>query len=66
MAYRVLACVHMCLGQKNEAQEAVRQLIELDPEYSIKKVRDNYLGKFRKDSDLERVLRNLRDAGLPD
>ena len=66
MAYRVLACIHICLGQQNEAREAVRRLVELDPEYSIKKVRDNYLGKFRNDADLERVLNNLREAGLPD
>ncbi len=66
MAYRVLAIIHICLGHQNEAEEAVGRLMEYDPEYSITKVRHNYRGKFKYNSDLERVVINLRDAGLPE
>jgi len=66
MANRVLACIHICLGQQNEAEAAVRKVTELDPEYSITKVREDYAGKFANDADLERVLTGLRKAGLPD
>ena len=66
MANRVLASIYICLDQKEKAREAVRRLVEYDPGYSIKDVRDNYLGKFRNNSDLERVLYALREAGLSD
>lgn len=66
MANRVLASIHICLGQRDQARKAVNQLIAYDPDYSIKQVRENYLGKFRNNSDLERVLDALREAGLPD
>lgn len=66
MANRVLATIFMCLGRRNEAREAVRQLLEFDPGYSIADVRRNYCGKFRNDTDFQRVIRNLRDAGLPE
>lgn len=66
MANRVLACIHMCLGQQDEAREVVGRLLEYDPGYSIKDVCRNYRGKFRNESDFERVVQNLRDAGLPE
>jgi len=64
MANRVLAVIHMCLGQQREAREAVRRLVEFDPGYSIKDVRRNYRGKFRNDADYERMVKNLHNAGL--
>lgn len=66
MANRVLAVIHVCLGQQTEARKAVGRLMEFDPNYSIDDVRRNYRGKFRNKSDFERMVNNLRDAGLAD
>ncbi|MCK0138487.1 winged helix-turn-helix domain-containing protein [Aliiroseovarius sp. F47248L] len=66
MAYRVLAIIQMCRGNKDEARKAVEQLISFDPEYSLQDVLHNYEGKYVIDADLERVLNDLREAGLPE
>lgn len=66
MAYRVLAIIQMCRGDRDEARKAVEQLINFDPEYSLRDVLHNYEGKYVIASDLERVLNDLREAGLPD
>ena len=66
MAYRVLAIIQMCRGDKDEARKAVEQLIKFDAEYSLRHVLHNYEGKYVVASDLERVLNDLREAGLPD
>ncbi|WP_299919621.1 winged helix-turn-helix domain-containing protein [uncultured Roseobacter sp.] len=66
MAYRVLAIIQVCRGDTQKAQEAVGHLLEFDPEYTIADVRHNYAGKYTNASDLERVLNNLIEAGLPE
>lgn len=66
MAYRVLAIIQMCRGDQREARKAVDQLIKFDPEYSLQDVLHNYDGKYVIASDLERVLNDLREAGLPE
>ena len=66
MANRVLAIIHMSLGQVEQAQAAVRALLDFAPEYSMADVRRNYVGKFRNTSDLDRVLTFLRQAGIPE
>ena len=66
MAYRVLAILQVCLGNQDEAQKAVARLLEFDPNYSIIDVAHNYDGKYTNVSDLERVLSDLRTAGLPE
>ena len=66
MAYRVLAIIQVCLGNTDEANEAVGHLLAFDPQYSIAQVLHNYDGKYTNNADLERVLDNLRTAGLPE
>jgi TolB-like protein len=66
LANRVLAIIHMCLGQREKARDAIKRLLDYDPGYSIADVQRNYDGKFRNTADLDRMLANLRDAGLPD
>ncbi|MGC3940756.1 winged helix-turn-helix domain-containing tetratricopeptide repeat protein [Roseobacter sp. EG26] len=66
MALRVLAIIQICRGRTDEANEAVGRLLQFDPQYSLAQVRHNYDGKYKNISDLERVLNNLRDAGLPE
>ena len=66
MAYRVLAVIHVCLGRQDAARRAIRQLTAFDPSYSLAEVRRYYQGKFRNAADLDRLLDDLRAAGLPD
>ena len=66
MAHRVLAVILASLGREAEAREAVSRLLTFDPGYSMKDVDRNYRGKFRNPADLDRVLHQLRCAGLPE
>lgn len=66
MAYRVLAIIQICRGDQDGAREAVRHILEFDQNYSLADVRHNYEGKYTNQSDLTRVLSNLREAGLPE
>ena len=66
MAYRVLAIIQMCRGDRSGANKAVEQLINFDPQYSLQDVLHNYEGKYVVESDLQRVLNDLREAGLPE
>lgn len=66
LANRMLAIVHVCLGQHEEAEAAIRKLLEHHPGYSIAEVRENFKGKYRNEEDLEAYLESLRRAGLPD
>ncbi|MEO9821012.1 MAG: winged helix-turn-helix domain-containing protein [Paracoccaceae bacterium] len=66
MAYRVLAIIQMCRGDESEANKAVQELLDFDPQYSLQNVLHNYEGKYVISSDLERVLNDLREAGLPE
>ncbi|MEO9576169.1 MAG: tetratricopeptide repeat protein [Tateyamaria sp.] len=66
MAYRVLAIIQVCRGAEKEANAAVEQLLAFDPEYSLDDVLHNYEGKYSNKTDIERVLSDLRQAGLPD
>ena len=66
MAYRVLAIIQICRGDRSGASKAVEQLINFDPQYSLQDVLHNYEGKYVVESDLQRVLNDLREAGLPE
>ena len=66
MAYRVLAVVHVCLGNFEKAKNAIAQLLSLDPEATLTKVAQNDQGKFKNAADFKRLIGNLRAAGLPE
>ena len=66
LAYQSLAVIHICLGQQSQAEEAIAQLLEHYPGYSVADVRKNPNGKYKKRSDVERWLEGLRRAGLPE
>ena len=61
-----LAIIQMCRGDRSGASKAVEQLITFDPQYSLQDVLHNYEGKYVVESDLQRVLNDLREAGLPE
>ena len=65
MAYRVLALIQVCRGAEKEANAAVEEILAFDPNYTLDDVLHNYEGKYANKSDLERVLSDLRQAGLP-
>ena len=65
MAYRVLALIQVCRGAEKEANAAVEEILAFDPNYTLDDVLHNYEGKYINKSDLERVLSDLRQAGLP-
>lgn len=65
MANRVLAVIHVDLGQLGAARAAVARLMAFDPGYSMADVRRNYCGKFRQEADLARMMTALQAAGLP-
>ena len=48
----------------DEAQEYLRELMNLDPSFSIKRVEDTY--PFRRDSDKQDYIEGLRLAGVQD
>ncbi len=66
MANRVLAPIYMSLGRRDDARRTVQRLLEHQPGYSLADVKRNYVGKFRDESQLDRVLNLLKEAGLPE
>ena len=66
LAYRSLANIHVCLDQQPQAEEAIAQLVQHYPGYSIKDVRNNPNGKYKNRPDFERYVNGLRKAGLPE
>lgn len=66
MANRVLAAIYVDLDRMQDAGKTVETLLEFDPNYSIADVHRNYYGKFKSEAQFERVLNNLRRAGLPE
>ena len=66
LANRILAAIHVCLGQLDKASEAIEALLAHDPEYSIAKFRLNFKGKYEDPTNLEAWIDDLRRAGLPE
>jgi adenylate cyclase len=63
-AHHVLAASCSHLGLKDEAQETVRRLLELDPELTLTRLPEIYpVARYR---NLEAFLDGLRQAGLPE
>jgi DNA-binding SARP family transcriptional activator len=52
------------LGRREEAQEYIRTLLSLEPDFTVEKFGQNY--SFKRASDRERYLMGLRLAGVPE
>ena len=63
-AKRLLAASYAHLGRIDEARAAMEELLEHHPDLSVAALRE--LLPYRNPEDLERELRGLRIAGLPD
>lgn len=62
--YVLLASSYVRLSQMNEARAAIETLLELDPQFTQKDVKDNYL--YSDPGILERQAADLGKAGLPE
>ena len=63
--YRVLAACYAHLGQMAKAQEAARQVLELDPDYSIAAVASTGFAAFQ-NPKAGVYIDGMRKAGIPD
>ena len=63
-AYVGLAVNYSLLEQEKEAKTAVRQLLDLFPEYSIKYIEKN--SPYKEQDQLDLVIKAYRKAGLPE
>ncbi len=62
--HRLLAVVYVRMGRIDEARAALDQYLRLVPGQTVETVRTELL--FKRPEDLERVLDDLRKAGLPE
>ena len=65
--YIDLAYTYAGDGQLEKAQQVVNEILKRDPEFSISRYKTSYRVKWYKDPAMvERVLNDLRKAGLPE
>jgi DNA-binding SARP family transcriptional activator len=62
--YKPLVAALGHLGRRSEAQEYVRKLLALDPNFTLQRFEQDY--SFKKASDRERYIAGLRLAGVPE
>ena len=61
--------MNLCSGSmqandRNQAMQAARDALAIDPAFSL--VRYAYTQPYKDTSTLDRLIKNLREAGLPD
>jgi len=61
-----LAASHAALGHVGEAQQAIKRVLELDPQATIKRRTNSEMAPYKSPNDLEHLCKNLRKAGLPE
>ena len=62
--YLILAASYSSLNRTEEAQKAVKEILRIDPNYSL-----DYYAKtspYKNQQTLDKIVRELRKAGLPD
>jgi TolB-like protein len=64
LALRIFAAASALAGRQEEAQQAVKRLLQLDPALCISNLKDRY--PLRRPEDLARWADGLRKAGLPE
>ncbi len=66
LANRTLAAIFVCLDRPDDARQAISDLLVFDPDYSIRKFKMNFQGKYANSADFDAWVAALRQAGLPD
>ena len=64
LALRIFAAANALAGQQEDAKQAVKRLLQLDPALCISNLKDRY--PLRRPGDLARWSDGLRKAGLPE
>ena len=64
LALRIFAAANALAGQQEDAKQAVKRLLQLDPALCISNLKDRY--PLRRPEDLARWSDGLRKAGLPE
>lgn len=64
LGYLGLAVAYSLSGQENNAKTAVRQLLNLFPDYSIEYFKKN--SQYKNQDQLDLVVEALRKSGLPE
>ena len=65
-ARRMLAVIHICLGQQDAAEQALAVFMESDPDATASAMRANDSKRYSDMSILDRYLEGLVQAGLPE
>jgi hypothetical protein len=65
-AYRMLAGIYACLGNQREAKEALAVFLKDSPDESISKERKHWEKIWTAPGSLERWIKEMRFAGLPE
>ncbi|TIL83895.1 MAG: tetratricopeptide repeat protein [Mesorhizobium sp.] len=65
-AHRMLAGIHACLGNEREAREALAVFLKDSPGQSISKERRKWEKIWTAPGSLERWIKDMRFAGLPE
>ena len=65
-AYRMLAGIHACLGNEQEAKEALAVFLEDSPGETISKERIEWKKMWTAPGSLDRRIEHMRFAGLPE
>jgi tetratricopeptide (TPR) repeat protein len=63
-AYAFLAWAYAELDRLDEARDAIKKVLEITPQYTLKQV--ERIMPYRIDEDRNRILGALRKAGLPE
>jgi adenylate cyclase len=64
-AHKLLCATYAALGQLEEARAEARELLRVEPDYTIERHR-RYLAPFRRSEDVDFYFGALRKAGLPE
>ena len=63
-AYTYLACTYVEMGRLDDARETIKKALEIAPAYTLKMAEKLFV--YRIDEMRNRILNNLREAGLPE
>ncbi len=64
-ARRMLAVIHICLGQQSEAEATLAAFLEKEPDYTVTALLVESGKRYKDKALLDRFVDGLRQAGLP-
>jgi len=64
--HRLLAASYVQLGRLDKAQVHVKEIVKINPQFTLSKYRKNMQALWKNATDIEHFIDDLRKAGLPD